>query len=39
VAALTQLGYNQADAMRALDSVPQELRTTEERVHAALRSL
>ncbi len=39
VAALTQLGYNQADAMRALESVPQALRTTEERVHAALRSL
>ncbi len=39
VAALTQLGYNQADAMRALESVPKELRTTEERVHAALRSL
>lgn len=39
VAALTQLGYNQSDAVRALESVPQELRTTEERVTAALRSL
>lgn len=39
VAVLSQLGYNQSDAVRALESVPQELRTTEERVTAALRSL
>lgn len=39
VAALSQLGYNQAEAQRALESVPAELRTTEERVTAALRSL
>lgn len=39
LAALAQLGYNQADAVRALESVPQELRTTEERLTAALRSL
>jgi Holliday junction DNA helicase RuvA len=39
VAALAQLGYNQADAVRALEAVPQDLRTTEERVTAALRSL
>lgn len=39
VAVLTQLGYNNSDAIRALETVPQELRTTEERVTAALRSL
>lgn len=39
MAALLQLGYNQSDAARALDAVPQDARTTEERVAAALRSL
>lgn len=39
VAALSQLGYNQTDITRVLESVPQELSTTEERVAAALRSL
>ena len=39
IAALAQLGYSQADAARALEAVPQDLRTTEERVTAALRSL
>ncbi len=39
VAALTQLGYNQTDVIRALESIPQDLKTTEERVTAALRSL
>ena len=39
VAVLSQLGYNQADVVRALEQVPQELHTTEERVTAALRSL
>lgn len=39
LAVLAQLGYNQADAVRALESVPQDVRTTEERVTAALRSL
>ncbi len=39
LAALAQLGYNHADAVRALESVPKELRTTEERLTAALRSL
>ena len=39
VAVLSQLGYNQADIVRALETVPQDLRTTEERVTAALRSL
>ncbi len=39
VAVLSQLGYNQSDIVRALESVPQELRTTEDRVTSALRSL
>ncbi len=39
IAALAQLGYNQAEAQRALEAVPQDLRTTEDRVTAALRSL
>lgn len=39
LAALAQLGYNNADAVRALESVPQGLTTTEDRVTAALRAL
>lgn len=39
LAALLQLGYSQADAVRALDAVPNDAPTTEERVAAALRSL
>ena len=39
VAALTQLGYNHADALHALESVPSYAHTTEQRVTAALRSL
>ncbi len=39
VEVLSQLGYAQAEAMRALEAVPKDLRTTEERVTAALRSL
>lgn len=39
LAALSQLGYAHADIVRALESIPADLRTTEERVTAALRSL
>jgi Holliday junction DNA helicase RuvA len=39
MAALAQLGYNSADILRALDQLPKDLQTTEERVTAALRSL
>lgn len=39
VAVLTQLGYNQSDVARALESVPATVHTTEDRVTAALRSL
>ncbi len=39
LAALSQLGYGQSDIVRALEALPADLRTTEERVTAALRSL
>ncbi|TSC79124.1 MAG: Holliday junction DNA helicase subunit RuvA [Candidatus Peregrinibacteria bacterium Gr01-1014_25] len=39
VAVLAQLGYTTADILRALDQLPRELRTTEERVTAALKQL
>ncbi len=39
IAALTQLGFTSSDVMRALENLPKELSTTEERVTAALRSL
>ncbi len=39
VAVLSQLGYAQHEIVRALEAVPQEMHTTEERVTAALRSL
>ncbi len=39
VAALAQLGFDTADILRVLDTLPPELATTEERVAAALRSL
>lgn len=39
VAALSQLGFQSDDIVRALESLPAELETTEERVTAALRSL
>lgn len=39
VAALTGLGYDVSSAMRALRELPKNLKTTEERVAAALRSL
>jgi holliday junction DNA helicase RuvA len=39
VAALTQLGFATAEILRALETLPTDLKTTEERVTAALRSL
>lgn len=39
IAALSQLGFANNEIMRALESLPSELATTEERVTAALRSL
>jgi Holliday junction DNA helicase RuvA len=39
IAALTALGYDSPTAIQALQHVPRELQTTEERVAAALRSL
>lgn len=39
IAALVQLGYGQHDVLRALEQLPPEARSTEERVTAALRSL
>jgi Holliday junction DNA helicase RuvA len=39
VAALSQLGYSSSDIVRALEAIPKELVTTEDRVTAALRSL
>lgn len=39
ISALTALGYDTSTAMRALKDIPSELKTTEERVAAALRSL
>jgi holliday junction DNA helicase RuvA len=38
-AALGQLGFSSEEIMRALEALPKELQTTEERVAAALRSL
>ena len=39
IAALLHLGYDSSTALRALKEIPSELKTTEERVTAALRSL
>jgi holliday junction DNA helicase RuvA len=39
IAALTQLGYATSDVLKILDTLPKELKTTEERVTAALRAL
>ena len=39
IAALTQLGYKAPDILRILPTLPKDLKTTEERVTAALRSL
>ncbi len=39
VAALTQLGFASNDILRVLETLPTELKTTEERVTAALRNL
>ena len=39
VAALSQLGYGSGDILRALEKLPTNLQSTEERVTAALRSL
>lgn len=39
LAALTQLGYSTAEGLAALKDIPKDLKTTEERVTAALRSL
>lgn len=39
VAALSQLGYGTSDIIRALEALPKDLVSTEERVTAALRSL
>lgn len=39
VAALSNLGFQTGDILRALEHLPKELETTEERVTAALRSL
>lgn len=39
VAALSQLGYPNSDILRALEKLPKELTTTEERVAAALKEL
>ncbi len=39
IAALTALGYDAATAIRALKDLPADLRSTEDRVTAALRSL
>ncbi len=39
VAALTQLGFATQDILRVLESLPNDLTTTEERIAAALRSL
>lgn len=38
-AALGQLGFSSEEIMRALETLPKDLKTTEERVTAALRSL
>lgn len=39
IAALSQLGFTNGDIMRALEALPSDLGSTEERVTAALRSL
>jgi Holliday junction resolvasome RuvABC DNA-binding subunit len=39
VAALTQLGFSTQDVLKVLETLPPDLKTTEERVGAALRSL
>ena len=39
IAALSQLGYSMQQILRALENLPKEAKTTEERVTAALRSL
>jgi len=39
IAALSQLGFASPDIMRALESLPSDLTSTEERVTAALRNL
>jgi holliday junction DNA helicase RuvA len=39
VAALSQLGYSSSDIVRALEKLPKDLTSTEERVTAALRTL
>lgn len=39
VAALTQLGFATQDILRVLETLPADLKTTEERVTAALRAL
>jgi Holliday junction DNA helicase RuvA len=39
IAALSQLGFANGDIMRALENLPADLQSTEERVTAALRSL
>jgi holliday junction DNA helicase RuvA len=39
IAALTALGYDSGTAVRALKELPRDLKTTEDRVAAALRSL
>jgi Holliday junction DNA helicase RuvA len=39
IAALTALGYDAMTAIKALKTLPSEIKTTEERVAAALRSL
>jgi Holliday junction DNA helicase RuvA len=39
IAALAQLGFTNSDIMRALEALPADLGSTEERVTAALRSL
>ena len=39
IAALSQLGYTTSDIIHVLEKLPKDLRTTEERVTAALRNL
>lgn len=39
IAALTQLGYSTSEVVKALETLPKDLKTTEDRVTAALRTL
>lgn len=39
ISALTQLGFGASEAIKALEALPKDVKTTEERVAAALRTL